>query len=53
MDVSVHRCFYTCVTKQLLQHLRLHPAFNCSCGVGMSQGVHTKVLDPRFVAELI
>ena len=53
MDVSVHRCFYTCVTKQLLQHLRLHPAFNCSCGVGVAQGVHTKVLDPRFVAELI
>ena len=53
MDVSVHRCFYTCVTKQLLQHLGLYTAFNRSCGVGMSQGVHTKVLDPRFVAELI
>ena len=35
MDVSVHRCFYTCVTKQLLQHIGLYAAFNRSCGVGM------------------
>ena len=35
MDVSVHRCFYTCVTKQLLQHLGLYTAFNRSCGVGV------------------
>lgn len=36
MDVSVHRCFYTCVTKQLLQHFGLYAAFNRSCGVGMA-----------------
>ena len=36
MNVSVHRCFYTCVTKQLLQHLGLYAAFNRSCGVGMA-----------------
>ncbi len=53
MDVSVHCCFYTCVTKQLLQHLGLYAAFNRSCSISMSQGVHTKVFDPRFVAELI
>ena len=35
MDISVHRCFYTCVTKQLLKNLGLHAAFNRSRGVGM------------------
>ena len=53
MDVSVHRCFYTCVTQQFLQHLRLHTAFDCSCSIGMSQGVHTKAFDPCFIAELV
>ena len=36
MDVFVHCCFDTCVTKQLLQHLGLYTAFNRSCGVGMA-----------------
>ena len=36
MDVSVHRCFDTCVTKQLLQYLGLYAAFDRSCGVGMA-----------------
>lgn len=36
MDISVHRCFYTCVTKQLLKNLGLHAAFNRSRGVGMA-----------------
>ena len=36
MDVSVHRCFDTGMTKQLLQHLGLYAAFNRSCGVGMA-----------------
>ena len=36
MDVSVHRCFDTCVTKQLLQHFWLHPAFDCPRGVSMA-----------------
>ena len=53
MDVSVHRCFYTCVTKQLLQHLGLYTAFNRSCGVGVAQRVHTKALDSCFVAYLV
>ena len=50
MDVSVHRCFDTCVTKQLLQHLGLYTAFNRSCGVGMAQGVHTEFFNSCFVA---
>ena len=53
MNIPIHRCFDAGVTQQLLQRLGLYAAFNRSCGVGMSQGVHTKVLDPRFVAELI
>ena len=53
MNVPIHCCFDAGMTQQLLQHLRLHTAFNRSCSIGMSQGVHTKVLDPRFVAELI
>ena len=36
MDVSVHRCFDTGMTKQLLQHFGLYTAFNRSCGVGMA-----------------
>ena len=36
MGVSVRRCFDTCVTKQLLQHLGLYTAFNRFCGVGMA-----------------
>ena len=36
MDVSVHRCFDTGVTKQLLQHLGLHTAFDRPYGVGMA-----------------
>lgn len=53
MDVTVHRCLYTCVTQQLLKNLGLHAAFDGSCGVGVAQGVHTKVFDPCFIAELI
>ena len=51
MDVSVHRCFDTCVTKQLLQHLGLYAAFDRSCGVGMAQGVHTEFFNSCFVAQ--
>ena len=53
MNIPIHCCFDAGMTQQFLQHLRLHTAFDCSCSIGMSQGVHTKVLDPRFVAELI
>ena len=53
MDIPIHCCFDAGMTQQLLQHLRLHTAFDCSCSIGMSQGVHTKVFDPCFIAELI
>lgn len=41
------------MTQQLLQHLRLHPTFDCTHCIGVAQSVHTKVFDPRFVAELV
>ena len=53
MNIPIHCGFDAGMTQQLLQHLRLHTAFNRSCSIGMSQSVHTKVLDSRFVAELI
>ena len=53
MNIPIHCCFAAGVTQQFLQHLRLHTAFDCSCSIGMSQGVHTKVFDPCFIAELI
>ena len=53
VDISIHRCFYTCVTKELLQHLRLHTAFDRAGCISMSKRVHTKAFDASFVAELI
>ena len=53
MNIPIHCCFDAGMTQQFLQHLRLHTAFDCSCSIGMSQGVHTKVFDPCFIAELI
>ena len=53
MNIPIRCCFDAGMTQQLLQHLRLYTAFNRACSVGMSQGVHTKVLDPCFIAEPI
>ena len=53
MNIPIHCCFDAGVTQQFLQHLRLHTAFNRSCSIGVAQCVHTKVFDPRFVAEFI
>lgn len=53
MNVAIHRRFDAGMTEQFLQHLRLHTAFDCTRCIGMSQGVHTKVFDPCFIAELI
>ena len=50
MDVSVHRCFDTCVTKQLLQHLGLYAAFDRTRCIGVAQSVHTESPDSCFVA---
>ena len=35
MNVPIHCCFDAGMTQQLLQHLRLHPAFNRSCSIGV------------------
>ena len=53
MDVFVHRSLDAGMTQQLLQHLGLHPAFDCPCCVGMSQGVHTEMLYTCPVTQLI
>ena len=53
MNVPIHCCFDAGMTQQFLQHLRLHTAFDCSCSIGMSQGVHTKVFDPCFIAQFV
>ena len=53
MNIPIHCCFDAGMTQQLLQHLGLHPAFDCMRCIGMSQGVHTKVFDPCFIAELV
>jgi len=37
MNVPVHGCLDARMTKQLLQHLRLHSALNCSGDVGVAQ----------------
>ena len=53
MNIPIHCCFDAGMTQQLLQHLRLRPAFNRSCSIGMSQGVHTEFFNSCFVAELV
>ena len=53
MNIPIHCRFYTRVTKQSLQHLWLHTAFNRSCGVCMAKCVHTESLNFRFIAKLI
>ena len=35
MNIPIHCCFDAGVTQQLLQHLRLHPAFDCTRCVGV------------------
>ena len=53
MDIPIHCGFDAGVSQQLLQHFRLHSAFNRTGCVGMAQRVHTKAVDPRFIAKLI
>ena len=53
MDISIHCSLDAGVPQQLLQHFRLHSAFNRTGCVGMAQCVHTKAFDPRFIAKLI
>ena len=53
MNIPIHCCFYTCVTKQLLKNLGLHTAFNRSRGIDMAQSVHTEVFNFCLITELI
>ena len=53
MNIPIHCGFNAGVSQQLLQHFRLHSAFNRTGCVGMAQRVHTKAVDPRFIAKLI
>ena len=53
MDISIHCSLDAGVPQQLLQHFRLHSAFNRTGCVGMAQRVHTKAVDPRFITKLI
>ena len=53
MNIPIHCGFNAGVSQQLLQHFRLHSAFNRTGCVGMAQCVHTKTVDPRFIAKLI
>ena len=41
------------MTKELLQGLGLHPAFDGPGGVGMAECVHTESLDPRLITHFI
>ena len=53
MNIPIHCGFNAGVSQQLLQHFRLHSAFNRTGCIGMAQRVYTKVIDPRFIAKLI
>ena len=53
MDIPIHCGFDAGVSQQLLQHFRLHSAFNRTGCIGVAQRVHTKTVDPRFIAKLI
>ena len=53
MDIAIHRRLDTGVAKQLLQNLRLHPAFNHACRIGMAECVHTEPFNSGLIAQLI
>ena len=53
MDIPIHCSLDAGVPQQLLQHFRLHSAFNRTGCIGVAQRVHTKTVDPRFIAKLI
>ena len=53
MDISVHSSFDTCMTKELLQDLRLHATFDCPCCVGVTECVHTEALNAGLITQLV
>ena len=48
MDIPIHCGFDAGVSQQLLQHFRLHSAFNRTGCIGVAQRVHTKTVDPQM-----
>ena len=53
MNVPIHRRFDAGMTQQLLQHLRLHPAFDCTRCIGVAQSVHTEPPDSCLIAQFV
>ena len=53
MNVPVHGGLDARVTRLLLQQLRPHTAFYRYRRVGVSQRVHTEMLDARFITQLV
>lgn len=53
MNVPIHRRFDAGMTQQLLQHLRLHTAFDCTRCVGVAQSVHTESPDFCLIAQFV
>lgn len=41
------------MTQQLLEHLRLHPAFNRMGSISVSQSVYTETLDSVFITDFV
>lgn len=53
MNIPIHCGFNAGVSQQLLQHFRLHSAFNRTGCVGMAQRVHTKAFDSCLIADFV
>ena len=51
MDIAIHRRLDTGVAKQLLQNLRLHPAFNRACRIGMPIGYNKDKSGSSLIAR--
>ena len=52
-DVPAHCRFQAGMTKELLQGLGLHPAFDGPGGIGVAKSVHTEPPDSSFITELV
>ena len=53
MDIFIHSGLDARVAQQLLEHLQLHPAFNRTGSISVSQSVHTETLDSVFITDFV
>lgn len=53
MDIFTHSGPDTRVTQQPLEYLWLHPAFNRTGSISVSQSVHTETLDSVFITDFV